>query len=114
MRAKALAAKQTPRKRSWLRLAGAVPLALALGIGMVPATASAQADSYTCASGLNTGTTGWATCWGGPVKFRLILNCYYAPQVVTGWHSQAGGSYTIYGSCPSWSHITAHFYQTEG
>lgn len=87
------------------------------GAGLTAAAlvgAAAPASATSCASGTNTATVGWATCWGGPVTFRLILNCYAYPQVVTDWRYIASGSSTIYANCPSWSHITETFYQTQG
>lgn len=102
---------------SWRRALAATAMVLAMPSVFAPVSAAASeqtVQSFSCASGMNTATTGWATCWGGPVTFRLILNCYFYPQVVTDWYYQPSGSHTIYASCPSWSHITGTFYQTQG
>lgn len=105
------------RRTAWK--VGLVALVIAAPVAFVPPAASASPTvaphSFTCASGLNTGITGWATCWGGPVTFRPLMDCYFAPEAVGAWQeSPAGGSATGYVSCPSWSHITGHHYQTEG
>lgn len=96
-------------------LAGSGALALTLGLAGATAGAAhaAQPDSlYSCSHGLNTATTAWGTC-SGSGTWRLTADCYYWSAATTSWYNQPGGTHTLYVSCPSWSHVTSEYIQTQ-
>jgi hypothetical protein len=92
-------------------LAGAGTLALACGAwGFV--AGPAQAASLSCSHGLNNATQAWGTCTGSGT-WRLTVDCYLWGANSTNWYEQGGGTHSLYAVCPSWSHVTSVYIQTQ-
>jgi hypothetical protein len=92
-------------------IAGAGLLALACGAGGILA-GPAQAAGLNCSDGLNNATQAWGTCTGSGT-WRLTVDCYLWGANSTNWYTQSSGTHSLYAVCPSWSHVTARFIQTQ-